>query len=235
MAPHKCAYTIFTKNRRLETEEGFNLKLYNVEIPRDNHPIFLGLRFDPSLSMNRHMTYIAEKAKDRLNVLRILSYYESWRINKKILVNIYISLTRSLFEYMSFIFVKLSNSNKETLCAIQNNALRIIFKKKIDECSIEELHNLAKIPRLETGLKALTNKYYWNSIQTNNPVIVDLVDEFKLFYKDLQIDEKLATTNYSIEMIRRDNAEIVHQIKSKPITLLCHVENIKSKLWPNET
>ena len=181
------------------------------------------------------MTYIAEKAKDRLNVLRILSYYESWRINKKILVNIYISLTRSLFEYMSFIFEKLSTSNKETLCAIQNNALRIIFKKKRDECTIEELHNLAKISRLETRLKALTDKYYWNSIQTKNPIIVDLVDECKIFYKDLQIDEKLATANYNIEMIRNDNAEIAHQIKSKPITLLCHFENLKPKLWPNES
>jgi hypothetical protein len=156
LAPHKCSYTIFTKKKRLETEEGFTLKLYNVEIPRDNHPTFLGLRFDPTLSMNRHMNYVT--------IIRILSYYESWRISKKILVNIYISLTRSLFEYM----------------------------------------------------------------------ILDLVDECKHFYNELQIDENLATSNYNIEMIKRDNSGIRESIKSNPITLLCHVDKLKPILWPED-
>ena len=231
LAPHKCAYTIFSKNKRSNTEPGFNLKLYSQEIPRDNHPTFLGLKFDPLLSMNKHMEYVTEKAKDRLNVLRILSYYESWRINKKILVNIYISLTRSIFEYMAFIYDKLASHHRDKLNAIQNNALRIIFKKKRDECTIDELHKLAGIPSLEIRLKMLTNNYYAKALSTNNPIIEELVKECNIFYKNLQIDENLANQDFTLEMIMAENDIIAQGIKDNPITLLCHIDRLSFKLW----
>ena len=60
-----------------------------------------------------------------------------------------------------------------------------------------------------------------------------LVDECKHFYNELQIDEKLATPNYNIEMKKRDNSEI-RESKSNPITLLCHVNKLKPILWPEE-
>ena len=104
--------------------------------------MFLGLRFDPFMSWTNHMDHVIKKAKERVNIIRILSYYEKWRTDKSTLVNIYISLTRSIFEYMGFIYTQLSEPNKKKICAIENNALRIIFNKKRgkDECSIDELH-----------------------------------------------------------------------------------------------
>ena len=63
LAPHKCSYTIFTKNKRLNNEIGFDLKLYGISIPRDNAPVFLGLRFDPFMSWTNHMDHVIKKAK----------------------------------------------------------------------------------------------------------------------------------------------------------------------------
>lgn len=233
LAPHKCSYTIFTKNKRLNNEIGFDLKLYGISIPRDNAPVFLGLRFDPFMSWTNHMDHVIKKAKERVNIIRILSYYEKWRTDKSTLVNIYISLTRSIFEYMGFIYTQLSEPNKKKICAIENNALRIIFNKKRgkDECSIDELHEMAGIPRLEIRLKDLTEQYFTKAYAMSNPIIDDLVEECKAYYNNQLIEEIDANQNVDIEKIREENYKIKSYMKSNPTTLLCHVEYFKDIFW----
>ena len=233
LAPHKCSYTIFTKNKRINNEIGFDLKLYGISIPRDNAPVFLGLRFDPFMSWTNYMDHVIKKAKERVNIIRILSYYEKWRTDKSTLVNIYISLTRSIFEYMGFIYTQLSEPNKKKICAIENNALRIIFNKKRgkDECSIDELHEMAGIPRLEIRLKDLTEKYFTKAYAMSNPIIDDLVEECKAYYNNQLIEEIDANQNVDIEKIREENYKIKSYMKSNPTTLLCHVEYFKDIFW----
>ena len=59
--------------------------------------------------------------------MKILSH-KSWFLNEKTLIQIYNVLIRSIIDYSSPI---ISKTNSNTLQIIQNNALRIIFKKPL--------------------------------------------------------------------------------------------------------
>ena len=134
---------------------------------------------------------------------------------------------------MGFIYTQLSEPNKKKICAIENNALRIIFNKKRgkDECSIDELHEMAGIPRLEIRLKELTEQYFTKAYAMSNPIIDDLVEECKAYYNNQLIEEIDANQNVDIEKIREENCKIKSYMKSNPTTLLCHVEYFKDIFW----
>ena len=110
--------TIFSKNKRRSREDNFFLKLYNVEIPKDPNPTFLGVKFDPHLTFSQHANLIVEKSRTRLGVIKILSHYNTWKLNQKTLVKVYVSLIRSLFEYTGFAFHLFSEGIKKDLRAI---------------------------------------------------------------------------------------------------------------------
>ena len=63
------------------------LKLYGTQIQYEEHPKFLGIIFDRRLNFKSHSESMEEKINDRLNVLKILSFDESWRLNEKFLIN----------------------------------------------------------------------------------------------------------------------------------------------------
>jgi hypothetical protein len=51
LAPHKCAQIAFTKARDTKNDK-LILKLYNVEIPEDQSPKFLGIVFGKRLNFS---------------------------------------------------------------------------------------------------------------------------------------------------------------------------------------
>ena len=123
--------------------------------------------------------YVKEKCNERLNIIKVLSH-SSWKIDKNTLLQLYKSLVRSLIEYSLFMYPLLSITNKKTLQAIQNNALRIIFKKSIDT-KVAELHSIGLIETLEERSHNLKVKYLNTAEINNNPLIKDLREDFELF------------------------------------------------------
>ena len=98
LAPHKCAQITFSKARCI-AEDVMCLKLYGVQIPCDQSPKFLGIVFDPRLSFDKHLEHFDKKILDRINILKILSYYKNWRLSTTILVRMYKVLLRSVLDY----------------------------------------------------------------------------------------------------------------------------------------
>ena len=105
--------------------------------------------------------------------------------------NLQIFNIRSLIDYSLFIYPLLSSSNKSSLQAIQNNALRIILKKTIDT-DIKELHMIGKIEDLFTRSQSLKNRYLNSAINKGNPLIKDLRDDF-LIFKNLKRNKNIKT------------------------------------------
>ena len=86
--------------------------------------------------------------------------------------------------------------------AIQNNILRIIFKKKWDEMTTEELRDRAKLSTIESRLKTLNNKYYSLAIATENPLINILIEDFIEFReKNKSTESNSKTILNSIDII----------------------------------
>jgi hypothetical protein len=235
LAPHKCQYTIFTKNRRINTEHKFNLKLYGIQIPWEKNPIFLGITFDPYLSFNAHLEKTIEKAQSRLNVIKIISHYSTWRLNQDIQVKIYISLVRSLFEYMDFIYGIISQNSKDKMNAIENNCLRIIFNKKREECSVNDLHEMANIPKLNERLEHLREKYLDRNYSFANPILERLVEECTTYHNEILIDESLANEFFNINAIRQENKSIRKNVVNQKSTILSISKVLSGVLWPIET
>ena len=109
------------------------------------------------------------------------------------------SLVQSLLEYSSFIYSSLSETTKSSLQAVQNNAMRIIFKKK-REYGNENLQRLSGVEPLESRMQQLTERYLEQAEINQNPLICDLIEEY----------EEFQTRN-----------------KKKHATLLCHSLYIK--------
>jgi len=235
LAPHKCQYTIFTKNRRINTEKKFKLILYGIEIAFEKNPVFLGITFDPYLSFANHIDKTIEKAQSRINILKIVSHYSTWRLDHKTQVNIYISLVRSLFEYMDFIYGILGQNAKDRLNAVQNNALRIIFKKKREECSVADLHVMANIPRLCERLTALSERYFDKNFALANPILERLVEECIEFHNEILIEDACANEFFDLNMIRAENKEIRRNVVEKNTTILSRSSTLKDILWPITT
>ena len=60
LAPHKCSQITFSKARCTNTDK-MNIYLYNVEIPEDRSPKFLGITFDQRLNFKNHLDEIIEQ------------------------------------------------------------------------------------------------------------------------------------------------------------------------------
>ena len=112
-APYECSYIVFSNTKRHSLKDTFEPSYMGKTFSKKTHPIFLGFKFEPYLSFSKQCEYVREKARNRLNVLKILSHYKTWHIRPKSLVNIYINLIRYLFENMEFTFPFLSQDLKK--------------------------------------------------------------------------------------------------------------------------
>jgi hypothetical protein len=141
MAPHKCHYQII--NNCKNNPDNLNISLYKTPINRSEFCTFLGLTIDEKLNFNEHFRIVKKKCNSRLDVLKVLAH-KSWSLGPKTLINIYVSLIRSVIEYPAILAPCLSQQNINLLQVIQNNALRICLKKPKDT-PINSLHFNAKI------------------------------------------------------------------------------------------
>ena len=87
-------------------------------------------------------------------------------------------MLRSVMEYSAFIFNIISNAAKNKIEAIQNNALRRIYKKDRRFGNINLLKLATEAPITER-MQSLHEKYMHNAIDTDNPIIQKLIVEYK--------------------------------------------------------
>ena len=81
----------------------------------------LGIYFSNDCSWHKHITYIKEKAWNRINVMRKLKF----ELDRKSLEAIYLTFIRPILEYGDIIFDNCTNYEKQELEKIQTEAARI--------------------------------------------------------------------------------------------------------------
>ena len=216
LAPHKCSQITFSKARSLANDE-LNISLYSQRIKYEQNPKFLGIVFDPRLNFEKHLENVKTKVNDRINVLRVLSFDRNWSLNSKFLVNIYKVLVRSVMDYANVISSACDKKVIRAFEVLQNDALRVIFKKsKLEHVSIEELRGWAELDSIEMRHEELLNDYYVKCMTTNNPLIKDLFNSYKNFkqrnFRDLSlVDGSSGLVNLmKLDQIRKNNFEALH-------------------------
>ena len=159
--------------------------MYNQRISYDANPRFLGITFDENLKFELHADLVKSSSRSRLNIIKILSY-SRWKLRQNTILAVYKSLTRSLIDYCAFLFSVMSKKAQETLQVVQNNALRVALKMGFNRNSkkntrITTLHDSANIITVEERCNNLREKYILNSVADCNPLICDLINEYKAF------------------------------------------------------
>jgi hypothetical protein len=177
MAAKKCNYIIFAKS--VAANPKLNLKLFGENIPKVDSTKFLGLVFDCKLSFNQQIEEIKVKCGSRLNIIKILSN-RKWNLNKNILCNLYKSIIGSVIDYSFMCINTLNESNINKIQAIQNKAIRFIYRAYDDPVSrIERLSEAHRLSSVVTRWSELNENYIDAARANGNPLIVRLVDEFK--------------------------------------------------------
>ena len=178
MAPSKCSYTVFSKKNSCRTR--FGLKLFGGEIPYEKNPVSLGITFDECLNFEAHVSKLKDRCASRLNIVRILSH-KSWKLEKKTLVSLYTTLIGSVLDYSSFICSALSTPLIKTIQAVQNAAVRAIFRipayNKVTEhhSTTEELRTVSNLQNVNERMSDLNRRYLLNAKATGNPLIAEAV------------------------------------------------------------
>ena len=123
ISPTKSATLIFS-NKRVHLHPINPLNVNGENIPIVNTFKYLGLTLDRSLSFTPHIADLKQRCSRRLNIMKCISGRE-WGADRRTLLQLYTSLIRPILDYNAFLFDHISNTNKATLEAIQNQALRI--------------------------------------------------------------------------------------------------------------
>lgn len=121
ISTEKSIIILFTKSHK---KFNFKITLQGSEIKRDDHVKFLGVIFDNRLTWNKHVNYIVDKCKKRINLLRSLTG-QTWGSSTRALLTIYRALVRPIIEYADIAYDNAPKSTLEKLDQIQANALRI--------------------------------------------------------------------------------------------------------------
>ena len=167
--------SLFPEHNAGKATKSWTLKLYEIQIPAEANPKFLGVYFDKRLTFAFHFEMVQKKLNDRLNILKILSYDRNWALKPGILVQVYKSLVRSVLDYASVTSIACNVNVINDYEIVQNDALRIIFKKTvIDHTRIEDLRKWAKVPPIQSRHKEVLIRYYERAIMSNNPLVKDM-------------------------------------------------------------
>ncbi|GFV00404.1 putative RNA-directed DNA polymerase from transposon BS [Trichonephila clavipes] len=113
----KSTSSFFTTNRRL-----YN---YQPKIPYEKHPKYLGYILDPETLSNKHIDYVLNKDRKRLDLLTYIAGRD-WGADAGTLRLTYTSLIRPVLEYGSQIYFSASPTNLAILDRVQSSAARII-------------------------------------------------------------------------------------------------------------
>ena len=116
----KTVAVVFTHHKITRID----LSINNHSVKIDNKAKFLGLIFDSKLNWYDHISYVEQKCKKRLNLMRAVAG-NSWGASKKALLTIYRSLIRSIIDYGSIAYNSASDNIKGRLDIIQHKALSI--------------------------------------------------------------------------------------------------------------
>ena len=171
----KCSYTIFSKTSP-KNKLKLNLNLNKKMIPYNPNPLILGITFDERLTFHKHFSEITKKCYDRLRLVKILSH-SSWKLSQKTLIRIYISLIRSIIDYSFFTFISIKSNMLKKLQAIQNKAIRKIFKRDFNSTTAE-LCNLSNLETIESRWFNLFSRYCYRSLSNKNELFIKLISEY---------------------------------------------------------
>jgi hypothetical protein len=113
----------------------------------------------------------------------------------------------------------LSNHNLNNLQIIQNNALRICLKKPRDT-PIIELHQQARITKIQDRLFELAVKYLVKGVVNFNPIIIETIRDYIRFSGGRELNKPTLLDPYKSELVEllKENDDFINQLEGNERT-----------------
>ncbi len=165
--------------------------MFNTNIPFEENPVFLGAIFDERLMFKKFIDKIITKCDDRQKVVKILSN-RFFNLDLKTLFSVSNALTGSVIDFSAFCISQLSLSFETKLQAIQNSTIRSILHLPY-YTSQEILDSMAGpygITSVDSRAFDLNQRYFERNINVNNPLIIKLINEYKIGFEAREINIK---------------------------------------------
>ena len=164
----KSTVTLFTPDKRNQSNLHPNVKLNNVRLPLQRTPKILGVTFDPHLYFHKHVENLCSRASSRINILRALAG-TTWGQHPETIVITFKSLIRSLFSYAAPVwFPNITASSLDKLQVVQNNALRIATGC-VKRTDMHHLHDETQVLPVSHHLALLCSQFLARALQPQHP------------------------------------------------------------------
>ena len=118
---------------------------------------------------------IIAKAYKRLNLLRVVSSL-SENPNPNMLVTLYKSIIRPIFEYPSLCIINAAACHIQKMQLLQNQALRVVLKIP-SYVSIKDLHDCTGVPPILDHLVSFA-KQRLQSMKKTSPLVNPVIEEY---------------------------------------------------------
>ncbi|GFT85143.1 putative RNA-directed DNA polymerase from transposon BS [Trichonephila clavipes] len=151
----KSTSSFFTTNRRLYNYQP-QIFMESKSLPYEKHPKYLGYILDPEILSNKHIDYVINKGRKRLDLLKYIAGRD-WGADAGTLRLTYTSLIRPVSEYGSQIYFSASRTNLAKLDRVQSSAARIIAGMR-HSCPTDLVLFEADIMPLDLRRKLLLSK-----------------------------------------------------------------------------
>ena len=176
--PAKSKLIIFTKcpRHREELPAGPSIQLCNERIHTVNEANFLGVTFDSRLTWEPQTRKMLARAYKRLNLLRSITALSN---NRKpfIILSLYKSTIRSIFEYASICILTAADCHLRKIQLVQNQALRLTLNTPT-YVSIHDLHDCSGLDMLKHHLSSFA-KQRLTTMKRLSPLIQPAIDEHR--------------------------------------------------------
>ena len=178
LSPIKSKLILFSKCPRhgKEIEEnGLSIKLFGSLIPVVTEAEFLGVTFDSRLTWEPQTKKVTTRAYQRLNLLRTISTMSS-KHNPEMLMTLYQSIIRPIFEYSSICSITAAECHTDKLQLIQNQSLRVILKTPA-YVATKDLHDASGLVPIKSHLIEIGSKRI-NSFIKNSPIVGKSIQDY---------------------------------------------------------
>lgn len=159
----KTFYQVFSL---CHSQPKLTVKIGGEVIQQNEHPKYLGVYMDQKLNWQTHINKTAEKAKNRLSVLKRLAG-SKWGCSRTVLNNTFKTYIRPILTYGSEALVTAAARNINKLEVVQNQALRIITGG-VKSTPLVSMRILTGIEPIEISIQRLALLQYEKLIRLPN-------------------------------------------------------------------
>ena len=163
------------------------LKIREIVLKWQEFVIYLGVRYDRTLSWKPQFEHLSSVFSSRLRLLRKLCYNE-FGISPHVALIIYKSFIRPVIEYGCPAFLCLQKYQIDRLQVLQNTALRLALRAPNDTPLIE-LHRTAKVQFVHTHMKIRAADFILRAMENDT-----LSGREAKYYLNMFSSEELAGT-----------------------------------------